>query len=51
MQLRLGESLIKELNEMAKKILAMIGAFIVGGVGIGIASIMPHAAEAGRMLN
>jgi hypothetical protein len=36
---------------MAKKILAIIGAMIAGGLGISLVSLVPHAAEAGVHLN
>jgi hypothetical protein len=36
---------------MAKKIFVMIAALIVGGLGIAVVSIAPHAAQAGTNLN
>jgi hypothetical protein len=36
---------------MAKKIWAIIGAIITGGLGIAIVSMAPQAAHAGIMLN
>jgi hypothetical protein len=36
---------------MAKKILAIIGAMIAGGLGITLVSLAPHAAEAGVQMN
>ena len=34
-----------------RKILAIIGALIAGGLGISLVSLTPHAAEAGIQLN
>jgi hypothetical protein len=36
---------------MTKKILALISAFLAGGVGIAIASLAPQAVEAGIKYN
>jgi len=36
---------------MAKKILAIIGALIAGGLGIAVASAVPQAAHAGMQMN
>jgi hypothetical protein len=36
---------------MRKKILAIIGALIAGGLGISVVSLAPHAAEAGVQMN
>ena len=37
--------------DMTKKIFAIIGAMIAGGLGISLASLAPQAAHAGAMLN
>jgi hypothetical protein len=36
---------------MTKKLMAIIGAMIAGGLGISLVSLAPHAAEAGVNMN
>jgi hypothetical protein len=36
---------------MSRKILAIVGIFLAGGLGVTLSSLMPQAAEAGFRLN